>query len=368
LWIALEASTGVPPGEGADAEWALLAARGEKGVQGAPGPQGIQGPIGPKGDRGDRGDPGPEGPPGSLVDLTCYEGQLIRFIAGRWQCSWEGADFVSDGVVGGCSPAGGRCTAVRPEVQNTREIWRSLAGGRLVNGTVEAVTLTRAIGDTADGYASDFRFLLDEQPLSETVSVAITPFQVESSVDAGSDPAHPRLVAGSAQPVTVTIRLPAAFATPLRDWFEEFILNGSPLKPATLESLGPDMLAKLRVWGFSDCGPSEFVVESPTATSEGMSFVRVSMVCRWSEFLIPGNPGWILDAWVSEALAGAHDHHDFQVDEVYVDDPLGAPPLRTLIYRDAFLSGYVFPSFDASSGDRVDETVVIQPNEAGIGP
>jgi hypothetical protein len=70
-WIAVQASTGVPPAEGVD--WSLVAApgepgepgaqgvRGETGPQGATGPQGPQGPKGDEGDKGDKGDPGPPG-------------------------------------------------------------------------------------------------------------------------------------------------------------------------------------------------------------------------------------------------------------------------------------------------------------------
>jgi type VI secretion system Hcp family effector len=67
-WVALRASTGVPPVSGGD--WGLLAARGEQGAKGEQGPQGeagmqgVPGPTGPAGPTGALGATGPQGPVG----------------------------------------------------------------------------------------------------------------------------------------------------------------------------------------------------------------------------------------------------------------------------------------------------------------
>ncbi len=342
---------------------------GDTGPQGLPGETGPQGPAGPVGPQG------PPGPVGALGDLECEAGQIARWNGAAWQCSEDGAGLLPQASIGGGPACGtpppgiqaaargtsGQCTAASVEVAGFptgRELWRTLGGGRLVTqlgsddqgapiatgSRVEPVALTRVVGSlggNASQMDSDaFEFDLPSVDLSRVRSVHVEPLHVVW------ENGHPK-----PQPAWITIVNSLQGDSQLRRWWQDFARGQQVSREATISGLDRIHRDSVATWTFRDCVP---VTWWPTATDEALT-----MRCVWSSYQAGANATHgFLPAWLAEVFAGTGQPRDLLVDEIVPGNP-SAGTLQSLTFKDAVVTGYVFPVFDGSDSDRAYESLLL---------
>lgn len=325
-----------------------------------------------KGDKGDPGEPGPPGPPGAdggLAGLSCAEGEIVRWNGTAWRCSVDGAGVLPDAFIdpNDCGGGGLHSPCLRAEVDVPGmgvqpEVWPIAGGGRSIavpsdarSGVelhVEPVALTRPIADGLDrALESTFQIEIANLNLSRVATVDVMPFRVATA--SGPNGIMPI----AAQPVSITLdRRGAPGAYEFRRWWVDYTMSGNPnhMRIAHLSLLDAGLVRELRGWTFEACLP---VAWWPTPSGE-----TLRMRCDWSAFSMHPSFG-ILSVWLTEVFAETFLLHDVELD---VLEQGGSTPLYGVTYRRSFLSGYVFPRFDAQSTAPAIETLFFQPDEVDI--